>query len=270
MTLQTALLQGTKLLGDAGVEAPRLTAEVLLGHAVHVERVYLYAHPEQELREVEWIHYGRYLHERMQGKPTQYITRRQEFYGREFVVSPAVLIPRPETEHLVEAALPLVRGVVVDVGSGSGALAVTLALEAQHTVIAVDLSSDALRVTRENALRLGASVMPVLCDLLTGFADASVDLVVSNPPYVAEKVREGMQREVRDWEPRLALFGGADGLEIYRRLIPEAWRVLRPEGHLAMELGFDSLPEVTRMVPGEVTVHKDLAGIARVIVCQKA
>jgi release factor glutamine methyltransferase len=270
VTLQTALLQGTKVLGDAGVEAPRLTAEVLLGHAMHVERVYLYAHPEHELREVEWIHYGRYLHERIQGKPTQYITRRQEFYGREFVVSPAVLIPRPETEHLVEAALPLVRGVVVDVGSGSGALAVTLALEAQHSVIAVDISADALRVTKENALRLGAPVAPVLGDLLEAFADASVDLVVSNPPYVAENVREGMQREVRDWEPSLALFGGADGLEVYRRLIPEAWRVLRPGGHLAMELGFDSLPEVTRMAPETMTVHKDLAGIARVIVCQKA
>jgi release factor glutamine methyltransferase len=270
VTLQTALLQGAKLLEDAGVEAPRLTAEVLLGHAVHVERVYLYAHPEQELRDVEWIHYGRYLHERMQGKPTQYITKRQEFYGREFLVSPAVLIPRPETEHLVEAALPLVRGVVVDVGSGSGALAVTLALEARHSVIAVDVSADALRVTQENTSKLGAAVIPVLCDLLTGFADLSVDLVVSNPPYVAEKSREGMQREVRDWEPRLALFGGADGLEIYRRLIPEAWRVLRPGGHLAMELGFDSLADVQRMVPGEVSVHKDLAGIARVIVCQKA
>jgi release factor glutamine methyltransferase len=270
VTLQTALLQGTKLLEDAGVDAPRLTAEVLLGHAVHVERVYLYAHPERELREVEWIHYGRYLHERMLGKPTQYITRRQEFYGREFAVAPAVLIPRPETEHLVEAALPLVRGVVVDVGSGSGALAVTLALETRRSVIAVDVSAEALRVTMENASRLGASVMPVLCDLLAAFADASVDLVVSNPPYVAENVRDMMQREVRDWEPALALFGGADGLEIYRRLVPEAWRVLRPGVHLAMELGFDSLPEVQRMVPGEVTVHNDLAGIARVIVCQKA
>jgi release factor glutamine methyltransferase len=270
VTLQRALSQGTKLLEDAGVDAPRLTAEVLLGHAVHVERVYLYAHPEQELREVEWIHYGRYLHERMLGKPTQYITRRQEFYGREFGVSPAVLIPRPETEHLVEAALPLMRGVVVDVGSGSGALAVTLALEAQRSVIAVDVSTEALQVTMENASRLGASISPVLCDLLAAFADASVDLVVSNPPYVAENAREGMQREVRDWEPALALFGGADGLKIYRRLVPEAWRVLRPGGYLAMELGFDSLPEVHRMVPGEVTVHNDLAGIARVIVCQKA
>ena len=105
MTVQTALLQGTELLEDAGIAVPRLTAEVLLAHALRRERVYLYAHPEQELREVEWLHYGRYLHERLQGKPTQYITKRQEFYGREFRVTPDVLIPRPETEHVVEVAL---------------------------------------------------------------------------------------------------------------------------------------------------------------------
>src|SRR3954468_16400064 len=131
MTLQTALLQGTKLLEDAAVPVSRLTAEVLLSHAVHCERVYLYAHPEQELREVEWLHYGRYLHERMQGTPTQYITKRQEFYGREFRVTPDVLIPRPETEHVVEVAMRVGRGArrVLDVGTGSGALAVTLQLE---------------------------------------------------------------------------------------------------------------------------------------------
>jgi release factor glutamine methyltransferase len=270
VTLHTALLQGAKLLEDAGVDAPRLTAEVLLGFAVHVDRSYFYAHPEQELREVEWIHYGRYLHERMRGKPTQYITHRQEFYGREFTVSPAVLIPRPETEHLVEAALPLVRGMVVDVGSGSGAIAITLSLECKLPVIAADLSGDALRVTMDNASRLGAEILPLRCDLLTAFADGSVDLVVSNPPYVAENVRETMQREVRDWEPAMALFGGRDGLDVYRRLIPEAWRVLRAGGHLALELGFDSLPEVEKLIEGPISVHRDLAGIARVLVCQKA
>src|ERR1700720_1925768 len=110
MTVQTALLQGSGLLEDAGIAVPRLTAEVLLSHALHCERVYLYAHPERPLQEVEWIHYGRYLHERLQGKPTQYITKRQEFYGREFRVSPDVLIPRPETEHGVEVALQAAPG----------------------------------------------------------------------------------------------------------------------------------------------------------------
>src|SRR6266702_3984581 len=111
MTVETALLQGASLLEDAGIGVPRLTAEVLLSHALGRERVYLFAHPEQELQEVEWLHFGRYLHERLQGKPTQYITRRQEFYGREFRVTPDVLIPRPETEHVAEVALQSAPGV---------------------------------------------------------------------------------------------------------------------------------------------------------------
>src|SRR5690349_17056225 len=124
MTLETALLQGAKILEDAAIAVPRLTAEVLLAHAVHCGRAFLYAHPERELKEVEWIHYGRYLHERLKGKPTQYITGRQEFYGREFRVTPDVLIPRPETEHLVETAIHrLASGKqIIDVGCGSGAI----------------------------------------------------------------------------------------------------------------------------------------------------
>src|SRR3989440_9075427 len=125
MTVHTALLQGVRLLDDAGIGVARLTAEVLLGHAMGCERVHFYAHPERELHELEWLHYGRYLHERMRGKPTQYITGRQEFFGREFRVTPDVLIPRPETEHVVEAALALARDArrLLDVGCGSGALA---------------------------------------------------------------------------------------------------------------------------------------------------
>jgi release factor glutamine methyltransferase len=269
VTLRTALLQGAKALEDAGVSVPRLTAEVLLSHAVHRERSFLYAHPEQELREVEWIHYGRYLHERVLGKPTQYITKKQEFYGREFRVTPDVLIPRPETELLVETAIDLARGTVVDVGCGSGAIAVTLALETKARVLALDISGAALRVTAENAERLGASIAVLQSDLLSAVADASLDLVVSNPPYVAEKTRETLQREVRDWEPSLALFGGVDGLDVYRRLIPEAWRVLRPGGHLALELGFDSLEAVEKLLPAPGQRRQDLAGIPRVIVCQK-
>src|ERR1700688_1412159 len=126
MTIRTALEQGSELLGrDIGrdkIPEPRLTAEVLLAHAISCERSYFYAHPEQELREVEWLHYGRYLHERIQGKPTQYITRKQEFYGREFRVTPDVLIPRPETELLVETVLRRARRLTIDVGTGSGAI----------------------------------------------------------------------------------------------------------------------------------------------------
>src|SRR5580698_3633859 len=143
MTIRTALAQGSELLGREGIAEPRMTAEVLLGHAIHCERAYFYAHPEQELREVEWLHYGRYLDERLKGKPTQYITKHTEFYGREFSLSRDVLIPRPETELLVETILKLERppGIIVDIGTGSGIIAITLALELGQNVVATDLSS---------------------------------------------------------------------------------------------------------------------------------
>src|SRR5690242_9380062 len=171
MTVQTALVQGTSLLEDARVVVPRLTAEVLLAHALHCDRVYLYAHPEQELKEVEWLHYGRYLHERLQGKPTQYITHRQEFYGREFRVTPDVLIPRPETEHVVETALAVMHGSrLLDVGTGSGALAITLRLETGAEAWATDISQPAALVAAENARRLGADVQIVVTDLMDAIA----------------------------------------------------------------------------------------------------
>src|SRR5580704_17025450 len=152
MTIHTALVQGAKLLEDGAVIAPRLTAEVLLMHALRHDRAYLYAHPEEELAEVAWIHYGRYLHERLKGKPTQYITGHQEFYGRDFRVKPDVLIPRPETEHLVEAAIARIKpnDLVLDVGTGSGAIAITLALETGARVFATDISAAALIVAKTN------------------------------------------------------------------------------------------------------------------------
>src|SRR5712671_1053678 len=146
MTLQESLLQGTNLLEEGGIAAPRLTAEVLLCHALRQERSFLYAHSERELREVWWIHYGRYLHERLKGKPTQYITGTQEFFGRDFDVTPAVLIPRPETEHLIEAVLARKAGAdrILDIGTGSGAVAVTIALETGIRIVATDISTAAL------------------------------------------------------------------------------------------------------------------------------
>ncbi|MBL8219674.1 MAG: peptide chain release factor N(5)-glutamine methyltransferase [Bryobacterales bacterium] len=275
MTLHTALRQGTKILEDAGVPAARLTAEVLLGHAMKVRREYFYAHPEEELTELAWIHYGRYLHERMGGKPTQYITKQQEFYGRPFFVSPAVLIPRPETEHVVETALRLAGGVrrIVDVGCGSGAIAVTLALEmAGSWVAGCDVSFDALQVARRNAATNQAPVEFVHSDLLSVFAAQSIDLVVSNPPYVPEGDESNLQREIREHEPAVALYGGPTGHEIYARLIPEAALVLRPGGWLIMELGWRSLDAVKAMF-GEgwhnVEDVADLAGIPRVLAAQR-
>jgi release factor glutamine methyltransferase len=270
MTLQDALVQGTKLLQDAGIAVPRLTAEVLLCHAIHCERPFLYAHPEQALREVEWIHYGRYLHERLNGKPTQYITGRQEFYGREFRVTPDVLIPRQETELVVETALEIARYArrILDAGSGSGAIAVTLQLETQATVCGTDISAAALAVAGENARKLGARVEFVCCDLMSAIAARSMDVIVSNPPYVPLTERASLQREVRDHEPEAALFAGPTGFEIYERLVTEAERVLCPGGWMVLELGYKSRDRVLGMFGPhwrELRVVPDLAGIPRVL-----
>jgi release factor glutamine methyltransferase len=267
--VRTALLQGTRLVEDAGIAVPRLTSEVLLAHALHRDRTWLYAHPERELSDVEWLHFGRYLHERLQGKPTQYITKRQEFYGREFRLTPDVLIPRPETEHVVETALQCAPhpGRLLDVGAGSGALAVTLALETGAEAWATDISPGAAAVAAGNATRLGAAVRVVVCDLMDAVAAASMDLVVSNPPYVPLGQREGLQREVRDWEPPVALFAGETGFEFYQRIVADAPRVLRPGGWLVMELGLGCLERVRAMLEGwrDLRVEPDLAGIPRVI-----
>jgi release factor glutamine methyltransferase len=270
MTILTALLQGAHLLQDDAIPVPRLTAEVLLAHALQRDRSYLYAHPEQELSEIAWIHYGRYLHERLQGKPTQYITGRQEFYGRDFRVTSDVLIPRPETEHLVEAAMARIQphDVVLDVGTGSGAIAITLALETGAQVLASDISIPALKVAQTNAQRLSARVGFLACDLADAVHNSSVDVLVSNPPYVPQVDQPNLQREVRDYEPHAALFAGPTGLEIYERLIPDAARILRPNGWLLLELGYNSLDAVQAMLQSgwsDIDVMQDLAGFPRVV-----
>ena len=272
MTVHTALQQGARILEDGGIAVPRLTAEVLLGHAMRVERVYFFAHPEQELSELEWLHYGRYLHMRLNGTPTQYVVGHQEFYSREFFVTPGVLIPRPETEHVVEVALDVARGArrVLDIGTGSGALAVTLQLETGAETWATDISAVALRVASRNAASLQSCVNFVRCDLMGAIAAGSMELIVSNPPYVPLTEREGLQREVRDFEPHLALFAGPTGFELYDRIVADAPRVLRPGGWLVMELGFTSLNHVQALLASwdDLRVVPDLAGIPRVIAAQ--
>jgi release factor glutamine methyltransferase len=275
MNLQAALQQGADLLNEAAVPAARLTAEVLLSHALKRRREYLYAHPEEELSEVAWIHYGRYLHERLQGKPTQYITKEQEFYGRPFRVSPAVLIPRPETEHVVETVLRLAPDArrAIDVGTGSGAIAVTLAAECKNLrVSGTDISRDALQVAKANAETNRAEVSWAQCDLLSAFAGRCFDVVASNPPYVPDGDKEDLQVEVRDFEPAVALYGGPTGNEIYARLIPQAARVLKPGGWLVMELGYRSLDAVRSLFGEEwhnLEDVADLAGIPRVLAAQR-
>lgn len=272
MTIQTALVQGTELLEKGGIHAPRLTAEVLLCHAMRCERAYLYAHGADELTQIAWIHYGRYLNERLKGKPTQYITKKQEFYGREFRVTPDVLIPRPETEHLVEAAVASIRARdhvrILDVGTGSGAIAISVALETGRTVCASDISCAALAVAGQNRNKYAARVALFAADLVSAIDIRSVDLLISNPPYVPASDAANMQQEVRDWEPHVALFAGDTGLEIYDRLIRQAERVVRPGGEIMMELGYQSLAGVRGILAGkwrEINVINDLAGWPRVV-----
>jgi len=272
LTIQSALEQGAALLEEGGIGASRLTAEVLLCHALRRERAYLYAHSRDSLTELHWIHYGRYLHDRLKGKPTQYITHKQEFYGREFYVDDRVLIPRPETEHLVEVALRYLKdqpqAITLDVGTGSGAIAATLALEMERGVFASDISRSALEVASRNAKRLQARVEFFESDLAQAVRPCSIDLLVSNPPYVPGADQANMQREVRDWEPHVALFAGDSGLEIYSRLIGQAAEVVRPGGRLMMELGYRSLEGVRSMLAGnwsDIEVTSDLAGWPRVI-----
>jgi release factor glutamine methyltransferase len=236
------------------------------------DRTYLYAHGSDELTQIAWIHYGRYLNERLKGKPTQYITKKQEFFGREFLVTPDVLIPRPETEHLVESAIASIRAHghqrVLDVGTGSGAIAISVSIETDRIVHACDISSGALGVARHNRDAHRARVPLFQGDLVEAVTPGSIDVLISNPPYVPGADAANMQREVREWEPHVALFAGNTGLEIYCRLIGQAEAAVRMGGEIMMELGYQSLDGVRAMLENhwrEVKVVSDLAGWPRVI-----
>lgn len=272
MTLKTALLQGVEILAQAGVADARPSAESLLCHALNRERVHLFSHSERELTTVEWIRYGRYLHERSGGKPTQYITGRQEFWGRAFEVSPAVLIPRPETELLVEQALQLEPAPrrILDLCTGSGCVAVTLALELGAEVAAADMSAEALAVASRNAESHGARVSFHATDLASGI-DGPFDLITVNPPYIESAELTSLMREVRDHEPRLALDGGPDGLSVWRRVEPEARRLLAPGGWLLGEFGVRQAGPVAALFPApwrQPRILHDLAGLPRAVAVQ--
>lgn len=279
MQLKDVLRAAILRLEDHRVGSPRLNAEVLLMHTLGCDRAYLYAHPERELNDGELARYDEVLSERSRGVPAQYITGHQEFYGLDFIVSPAVLIPRPETEHLVEAVLDLTNHIppgprIVDVGTGSGAIAIVLASELPDAYLyATDISADALEIARANATRLQVEKEIEFhhTDLLEGLPDDTFDIVVSNPPYVGESEHDKVQLEVRKFEPHVAVFGGAEGLDIYRRLVPQAQRVLRPGRWLAMEIGYSQEEQVHSLLTDWSEVHSipDLQGIPRVVVARK-
>src|SRR6266404_4328073 len=255
MQLREAFRAGLKTLLENHTPSAQLAADLLLMHVLDRDRVYIHSHPEIELSPEITDRYFRLVAERTTGKPTQYITGHQEFWGLDFEVSPDVLIPRPETELIVEAVIDLARrqGVakdarlrIVDVGTGSGCIALALASEFPRAVIfGADISRSALVVASTNAMRLGMPdrVKFLECDLLARFLDAdflsSFDFVVSNPPYVARAELDKVQREVRNFEPRLAWGDLERGDEIYRRLFPEALQALKPGGHVVVEIGYN-------------------------------
>ncbi|QRO00937.1 peptide chain release factor N(5)-glutamine methyltransferase [Archangium violaceum] len=243
-TIRKVLTWTTQHFEKRGVDAPRLTAEVLLAHVLKTTRVRLYVDLDRPMEKTELTTFRALIERRMAGEPTQYLTGVREFYNRPFKVDPRVLIPRPETELLVEAALHRLPkdapGTALDVCTGSGCLAISLAAERpQATVLATDLSPDACTLARENAQALGVAerVTVLQGDLYAPLPpDARFDVVVSNPPYIATGEIAGLSPEVRR-EPRMALDGGPDGLVLIRKVVQGARRVLKPGGLLAMEIG---------------------------------
>jgi release factor glutamine methyltransferase len=288
--LKQALPDAITRLTTEHVPSPRLNAELLLMFTLNCDRAYLYAHPERELSGDEQTRYDAALAERARGVPAQYITGHQEFWGMDLIVSPAVLIPRPETEHVIETVLDLVGPAslrqaqgkpspasllrIADVGTGSGCIALALAKELpQAEVHATDISPAALEVARANAARhqLETRVQFHEADLLAGFDNNSFDFIVSNPPYVGESEEDQVQLEVRKFEPRSAVFAGPTGTEVIARLIPQAHAALKPGGWLVMEMSGTIVEEVRALLRDwkEVLIKPDLQSIPRVVQARK-
>jgi release factor glutamine methyltransferase len=284
--VRTTLALGVACLESAGVPSPGLAAELLLLHLLQRDRTWLYAHPEHTLDARQLAQYDSLLQRRAAGVPVQYLIGQQEFWGLTFEVNPSVLIPRPETEHLIEVALARLGSRrdaplrIADVGTGSGCIAVALAREfPQAQIVATDLSAEAIEVARRNAERHGVSqrISFARTDLLQSYlvfagtaAARPFDLIVSNPPYVGRAEQNGLQREIVEHEPHQALFAGERGLDVYPRLIAQAAALLLPGGSLIVELGHDQAEPVRGWLGTEagwtdVGITNDLAGIPRVL-----
>ncbi len=277
-TASSAIQTTTQRLRDARLESPRREAELLVRAVAGLSKERLLAHPETELTAEEASRLETLVARRLRREPLPYLVGSVEFYSLPFRVGPAALIPRPETELLAEEAIrraPQAR-LALDVGAGSGALAVVLARELpQAVVIAIDLSREALRLTRENAHLHGVSdrVLPVQADLLTA-VQAQAELIVANLPYIRRGDLEGLQPEVRDFEPRLALDGGQDGLEVIRRLGDQLPERVRPGAVVALEVGLGQAAAVEQILAAaglvEVETVPDYAAIGRVVIGRAA
>jgi release factor glutamine methyltransferase len=280
-SIAEALVTAAQLLNSAGVPEARREAGSLLSFMIGKDRTFLISHAEDQLSDDVFRQFREDVERRASGEPLQYITGVQDFFGREFRVTPDVLIPRPETELLVEAAIEVVVGddsLICDVGTGSGCIAVTLLCELPAArVVAVDKSSPALEIAKLNA-RSHAVLDRIdfaISDCFSAFDTAQYrfDVIVSNPPYVSAEIVAGLQREVRDHEPLVALSPGPDGLNVIRRLIHEAPAFLEDQGYLIMEIGFDQGEAVKEIVDEEVwhlrEIKPDLQGIPRIVVLQK-
>jgi release factor glutamine methyltransferase len=257
-----------------------MNAELLLMFTLGCDRAYLYAHPERELSTEEQARYEEALKRRSDGVPAQYITGHQEFWGIDLIVSPAVLIPRPETEHLIERVLKISAlsaippRTIVDVGTGSGCIALALARELpQAEIHATEISAAALEIAHANAARhqLDKRIQFHRADLLTGLPESAFDLVVSNPPYVGDAEEDKVELEVRRHEPRSAVFAGPRGIETIERLLPQAQRVLRPAGWVVLEISGTIAPDVRLLLTDweNVQIGNDLQGIPRVASARK-
>jgi len=284
--LREALVSAVQRLNGAGIETARLDAEVLLGHVLAMTREQILVSAEMLLDRAQLERYQELLQLRLAHAPVAYITGRQEFWSLDFQVTSRVLVPRADTERLVEIALMLKSSFpapwplhILDIGTGSGAVAVTLAKELPHTTFwATDVSQDALEIARSNALRIGVAerISFICADLFGPFAAERdrFDLIVSNPPYIRSADIANLAPEVSWWEPRIALDGGADGLDFYRRLAAEASSYLIPGGAIAVEIGADASAQVSDIfvVAGYANVEtfQDYAGKDRVVVAKNS
>ncbi|HSK65180.1 MAG TPA: peptide chain release factor N(5)-glutamine methyltransferase [Pyrinomonadaceae bacterium] len=280
ISIAEALRRGAEVLDQNGVVDARREAGALLSHVIGKDRTFLISHADDQISENDKQRFAEVVGRRALGEPAQYIIGSQDFYGRKFRVTPAVLIPRPETELLVDAALAVLGAdpKICDVGTGSGCIAITLLCERRDAnAVAIDVSEAALDIARQNASEqsVGPRIVFQVSDCFSGLDENTdkFDLIVSNPPYVAAKMLAGLQREVRDHEPQIALSPGEDGLSVIRRLLNDSPRYLRENGHLIMEIGFDQGEAVQRLVDENVWILKeilpDLQCIPRIVVLQK-